>query len=235
MKLAIMQPYFFPYIGYYQLISLVDKFIIYDDVAFIKNGWINRNRILLNKSEHFITLSLSGASSHKLINETYIQTNASIQKKILKTIHQEYSKAPYFNETYKLVEEVIDLINIEKNISTIALKSLKIVTDHLKFETEFELSSEKYSHTKGIGREERLFKIIEENKADEYINLPGGNTLYSKEEFLKRGINLSFLEPGKVEYKQFSSPYIPNLSIIDVLMFNGKDDTLKLISRCTKL
>lgn len=234
MKIAIMQPYLFPYIGYYQLISLVDKFILYDDVTFIKNSWINRNRILLNNSEHFITLPLAGMSSHKLINETLVQNNPLAYKKLLKTIYQAYCKAPFYSNVYPLIEDVFSLIKNEERISIIAYKSLKIISEYLGIETKFELSSEKYSHTRGIGREERLFEIIKENKADEYINLPGGVALYSKEEFLKNGIKLSFINTGDIVYKQFSDPFIPCLSMIDVLMFNSIEDARKLISGCTQ-
>ena len=73
MKLAIMQPYLFPYLGYFQLIAAVDKFVFYDDVNFIKNGWINRNRLLISGKVNYITIPLSGASSFLKINQVLVQ------------------------------------------------------------------------------------------------------------------------------------------------------------------
>jgi hypothetical protein len=230
MKIAIMQPYIFPYTGYYRLISLVDKFIVYDDVSFIKNGWINRNRILLNGAAHYITFPLEKLSSNKLINETHLLNNPIAYKKLLKTIRQAYAKAPFMDETYELIENVISYIPDEKRISMIAYKSLEIISEYLGFDTQFELSSLSYSHTKGIGRKERLFKILEENGADEFMNLPGGSELYSVEEFDQKGFKLTFIDNSVRDYKQFTDGFIPNLSIIDVLMFNGKEGTKKIIS-----
>ena len=231
MKIAINQPFTFPYIGYFQLISAVDKFILYDDVTYMKQSWINRNRILINNKDHFFTIPLASASSFKLIKDTYILNNFKEIEKIIKTIKQAYSKAPYYSETIKLITDCFYKIGKRTPISYIAFISIKNVCNYLGIKTEFEFSSKKYSQTINYGRKVRLFEIIKINNSDSYINLPGGTVLYSKEEFLKNGIKLNFIDRGNVRYKQFNNDFVPWLSIIDVLMFNSPDETRKLINQ----
>ena len=105
MNLAVMQPYLFPYIGYWQLIDAVDIFIIYDDVNFIKRGYINRNNILENKTSQLITLELIGASQNKRINEISIGNNVN---KLLKTLKQNYLKAPFYKDVFPVLEEILN-------------------------------------------------------------------------------------------------------------------------------
>ena len=221
MRVAIMQPYFFPYLGYYQLINAVDKFIIYDDVNFIKGGWINRNYILQNGEKKYITIPLNGASSFKKINE--VLTNCRINK-VLKTIRQSYSKAPYFKEVYKLVEDILNEINPNTTISTVSSLSLINVSRYLQLKTNFEFSSEDYQESNGLHKENRLIDICKKNKADTYINSIGGEKLYSKEVFSRHNINLKFIMGKTTNYKQYGERFISNLSIIDVLMFNSASD-----------
>ncbi len=233
MKVAINQPFTFPYIGFYQLVSQVDKFIFYDDVTYMKQSWINRNRILLNGKDHFFLIQLESASSYKLISETYIKNDPIALKKTLKMIYQAYSKAPYFSIVFPLVEDCFNNIKNNSKISEIAYISIKSVCDYLGIKTQLEFSSEKYPFTKGIGRKERLYEILRLNSATDYVNLPGGTGLYSKEEFIKHGFNLHFIDRGQIVYKQFNNDFVPWLSIIDVLMFNSAEETNLLISKCT--
>jgi len=233
MKIAINQPFTFPYIGFYQLVSKVDKFIFYDDVTFMKQSWINKNRILLNGKDHFFLIQLKGASSFKLISDTFIKYNPIAIEKTLKTFKQAYSKAPYYNNIFPLIEECFKTINSETKISEIAHLSVKNICDYLNIKTKFEFSSEKYAHTKGLGRKERLYEILRINEATDYVNLPGGIGLYSKDEFIKHGYNLHFIDRGDIYYKQFNDDFVPWLSIIDVLMFNSNEETKALINKCT--
>lgn len=227
MKIAVMQPYLFPYLGYYQLIHACDKFIFYDDVNYIKQGWINRNRILMNGKDNMFTMSLKDASSFKLINE--IETNQG-NEKLVKTIIQAYSKAPYYNDVFPLLQKIFNEANELKKISTIAQLSVVKVFEYLGISKIFEVSSQGYSHTKHLGRAERLMAICKENGADTYINSYGGQILYSKSEFYKKGIVLHFIKNNLPVYKQFKHDFVPGLSIIDVLMFNSKKETRKMMS-----
>lgn len=219
MKIAIIQPYFFPYLGYFQLANSVDKFVFYDDVNFIRKGWINRNRILLNGKEFIFTLALKSASQNKLINQIDICEG---NDRILKTIKYAYLRAPFFDDTYQLIDQVFESMNEIKCIAKLAEISVKKVAEYLGIRTIFETSSETYGSTEGLRREERLITICQINNADVYINPSGGINLYSKENFRKKGIHLFFMKNSLSKYKQFSDHFVSGLSIIDIMMFNDK-------------
>lgn len=225
MKIAIMQPYFFPYIGYFQLINAVDKFVIYDDVNFIKNGWINRNRILINGKDNYLTVHLKDASSFKLINNVNFTGN---RNKLIKTIQQTYIKAPYFKDVYSIIEKVL---TYECNlISELAHKSIIEVLAYLNIDTEIIVSSEKLNYTKNYKNQERIIAICKELGATHYINANGGQELYNKEIFANEGIELNFIKSQEIKYKQFNNEFISWLSIIDVLMFNSKETVRQMLS-----
>lgn len=225
MRIAIMQPYLFPYIGYFQLVNAVDKFIFYDDVNFIKNGWINRNSIVINNSKKYITLQLKGASPHKLINEVEFTDN---RNKLKNSIRMAYKKAPYFKSSWPLIEDVLS-INTEK-ISEQAIHSVKNISKYLGINTSFEISSEKYCMTKGMDKADRLIRICKINEATTYINPIGGKELYHKETFKTENIKLYFLNTNFTDYKQFTTEFIPALSIIDIMMFNSIEGIHKMLN-----
>ncbi|TDX58918.1 WbqC family protein [Orenia marismortui] len=220
MKVAIMQPYLFPYIGYFQLLNRVDKFVLYDDANYINRGWINRNRILLNGKAKMITLPLNGASQNKLINEISIHNGKREKKKFLKTIRHAYTNSPYYNQVFPLIEEIMS--NDEENIAKFIEYSLKRIGDYLDYNTDFIISSElgKNNSLKG---EDKILDICQLLKADIYINPIGGRDLYSKDRFIGEGIELYFIQTNKIRYSQNNENFIPNLSIIDTLMFNSKN------------
>ena len=228
MKIAIMQPYFFPYIGYFQLINAVDKFVFYDDVNFIKGGWINRNKILINGEKKYFTINLKKSSSFKKVNQIYIGGRT---KKLIKTINQSYSKAPYFNQVFPIIEEIILNINSSSLISEIAAISVIKTSEYLGLKTIFEISSEKYYETKSLEKSERLIKICKLNNTDTYINALGGKELYKKETFIKDKIDLFFLQSKITEYEQFENDFIPCLSIIDVIMFNSPEEIQEMLNQ----
>jgi hypothetical protein len=219
MKLAIMQPYLFPYLGYIQLISCVDTFVIYDDVNYIKSGWINRNRILYKDSPMYITLSLSDKSSNKKINEIQI-TGEDTKNKMVSQIESAYMKAPFYREVMPLLNEII--LNPENNLSKYVSSSIKMIARHLQIDTNFICSSqlEKNNMLKGQNKVISIAKLL---SAHTYINAIGGKELYSKAVFSKEDINLKFIKMDAIEYSQFNNLPIANLSIIDVLMFNSRE------------
>ena len=227
MKLAVMQPYFFPYIGYFQMVNAVDKFIFYDDVNYIKGGWINRNNIIQNNEKKLITLNLIASSTNKNINEIFISNRNT---KILKTIQQAYSKAPFFDEVIPIIEEIIKPCSQDSLISDITGKSIIKVSEYLGLETKFEYSSMVYPDTKGMDRADRLIEICKKNNAGTYINAIGGADLYTKEYFKKEDIDLYFIQNQMQEYKQFNNEFIPYLSIIDILMFNSVEVIKKMLN-----
>ena len=226
MKLGIMQPYFFPYIGYWQSINAVDKYVIYDDVNFIKGGWINRNKILVNGNAKIINLKMNGASPNKLINEVKVANDKIYNKKLLKTIGHSYSKAPYYKDVYTLIEEII--FYEEENLSTYLENSIIRIAEYLDISTEFILSSdiEKDNSLKGQDKVIDICRILD---ASEYYNAIGGIELYSSEVFNFNEIKLKFLKSELIKYKQFGNDFEPNLSIIDVMMFNSKEDVKRFL------
>ncbi len=220
MILAIMQPYLFPYWGYFQLIHAADKFIFYDDVNYIKGGWINRNNILVNGRKHMYTVEVTGASSFKKINEIQLGRNMG---KVLKTIEQAYNKAPYFQQAFPIVKRVFSNKNPEQSIAQLAIHSVTEVCTYLEIDTILETSSERYPYTRDSKGTKRLFKICKENLSHLYINTLAGSPIYSKKEFSEQNIELRFLDSLQFEYLQFVRDFTPHLSIIDVLMFNSRD------------
>ncbi len=227
MKVGIMQPYFFPYIGYWQLMNLVDLYVIYDDVNYIKGGWINRNRILSNGTDIYINLPIIGASPNKLINEVKVNINEKMINKVLNTIKGCYSKAPYFNEIYPLIEKI--MVNKEENIALFLKYSFEVICDYLEINTKFILSSnlQKNSELKGQDKVIHICKVL---NSDEYYNAIGGKELYSKEIFDSNNLKLYFIETKIKEYKQLKNNFIPGLSIIDILMFNSKNECKKMLN-----
>lgn len=231
MKIAIMQPYIFPYIGYFQLINAVDKFIFYDDVNFIKSGWINRNQILLNGSKNLFTVPLKSASSFQNINETLIHSEIYLKwkKKFIKSIEQSYKKAPYFSSVFPLIQSVFEMSY--HSIADLTINSIASVSNYLDLDTVFETSSEKYPETKGMEKAERLINICQINQSNTYINPSGGKELYQKDTFKKQDIDLLFIESELTPYPQFNNDFVAGLSIIDVLMFNSKEDVKKMLNQ----
>lgn len=215
MTLGIMQPYFLPYIGYFQLMKAVDAFVLYDDVTYIKQGWINRNRILINNNDYLFTLELKGASSNKNINSVEVGNN---RIKLLKTFDNAYRKAPFYEQVKPLLDEVF--YSNEVNLAKYIAQTISAVNKYLGIDTKMLMSSEvdKNNLLKGQDKVIEICKIL---NAQKYINSIGGQDLYSKKEFSDAGIELVFITPQNINYKQYSNNFIPFLSILDVLMFNS--------------
>ncbi len=213
-----MQPYFLPYIGYFKLIKEADTFVVYDDVNFIKKGWINRNNILVNEQQFLFTIPLQYVSQNKLINEIEIDENSEWKKGLLKTINHAYSKAPFFKEVYPLIKKIIEFQ--ETNIAKFILYSLEQVCCFLEIKTNIIISSDikKINILKG---QEKIIDICQKLGATYYLNASGGKSLYDENQFLNGNIFLKFIEPPQITYPQFKNTFIPYLSIIDVLMFNS--------------
>lgn len=234
MKIGIMQPYFFPYIGYWQLMNAVDKYVVYDDVNFIKGGWINRNRILVNGQPVFINLPMLGASSNKKINEVEVNNLPQIIDKNLRKIENSYKKAPYFDEVFPIIERIMKCGR--EDIGSYIFFSFEELSQYFNINTDFVLSSS-LKKDDSLRGQDKVINICELLGGTEYYNAIGGKELYSYDAFLQHDINLSFLETKHMEYKQFENEFQANLSIIDVMMFNSRgeiQDMLKnyeLISR----
>lgn len=221
MKLGIMQPYFMPYLGYWQLMNYVDHYVIYDDVNYIKGGWINRNRILCNGEVNYFNLQLLGASPNKLINEIEVCTTPAVINKKLRILESSYGKAPYFKDVFPIIKSILHYDN--SNLAIFLKNSFESLSQYLDIHTDFILSStlDKDNSLKG---QDKIISICKHLKATEYINASGGQHLYFKEAFAQNNLSLTFLCLNDFSYPQFSKTFLPNLSIIDVMMHNSKDD-----------
>lgn len=229
MKLGIMQPYLFPYIGYFQLIHAVDQFVVYDDVQYIKRGWINRNRILVNGQPHTFQFSLKKDAQEQKINKRlFANTHKEEVEKFFKTLQRAYKKAAYFDETMELVEKVF--IPHKENMSDCIRLSIDLVCEYLNIETNILNASDILNNEVELKGEERIIHISTSLGACEYLNTIGGIGLYSKEAFLEKEINLFFLKPQEIKYNQFENSFVPNLSILDIMMFNSKEEIKELLN-----
>lgn len=222
-----MQPYFFPYIGYFALIKAVDKFVLYDDVAYIKNGWINRNRIKVGNNDNYITVPVTNASTNYLINEVNIVNYINFKTRLFKTLEQNYKKAPSY---IRIIDLLMDIFRGSFDyMNDLNRKALSEVIDYLDINTEM-ITSSSINKNKELRSEAKVIDICKVLNGDVYINPIGGRELYSKEKFQKEGIYLKFIKMNDIIYKQGKGDFIPNLSIIDVLMWNLKDDVKTLLN-----
>ena len=219
MRLAIMQPYLFPYLGYFQLMHAADRFVVYDDVNFIKGGWINRNRIALNGGPYMFTLPLINARSNVNIDRIEVGGGEYLKwrGKFLRTLQQAYAKAPFRDEVIALVQDV--LVEDRILLADLLRRSLQAVIGRLRIPIEVVPSSSIYRNSELSGAE-RVLDICAREKADVYVNAIGGKVLYSKQDFRDRGIDLRFIR---------SAPELPSLSIIDVMMTVPPDRVLEML------
>lgn len=217
MILGIMQPYFMPYIGYFQLLNAVDKYVIYDNAKYTKKGWINRNRILQNNKDTLISISVEKDSDYLDIKDRSVADSFD-KKKLINQIRESYRKAPYFEQMIPIVEDIINYE--EKNLFLYIYNSIKEVCKYLNIHTEIIISST-IDVDQTLAGQDRVIAICKTLGAKDYYNAIGGQELYDPKDFEKEGVSLRFLSSNLVAYKQFNNDFIPWLSIIDVMMFNS--------------
>ena len=228
MIIAGNQPYFIPYLGFWQLVNAADLFLIGDDYNFIKRGWIQRNRILVNGQPHFLGLEVKHITSFRKINETEFVDFDVGQK--LNTIYRAYRKAPQFDAGYNLVKAILD--NPERNVAEFLFQSIKDVCRFLGINTKFIRSSE-IPGNDSYKREYRIYDFCQRLGGDTYINAVGGQDLYHFDDFEKHGVTLKFIHPNLRPYKQFGNEFVPGLSILDVIMFNPLDTVKDMLDDCS--
>ncbi len=219
-KLAIMQPYFLPYIGYFQLFKAADEFIIYDNIEYTKKGWINRNQFVLNGKTQLFSIPLEKSSDYLDVVQKIISPEFEKErKKILAQIHSGYRKAPEFKNVYPLIEEVF--MHDNKNLFEFTLHSVQKVTAFLGINIPIKVSS-KFDVDHSLKGSAKVRSLAKAANADYYINPIGGQCLYSVDEFKADGIDLKFHNYRPIPYTQVDvSEFISHMSIIDVLMNNS--------------
>jgi len=227
MRLGIMQPYLFPYIGYFQLINAVDEFVIYDNIEFTKKGWINRNRILVNGKDDYVSFPLKKDSDYLQVCQRQLADTWPLErKKMLNRITASYRKAPFFKTAYPVIEKII--LFEDNNLFNFIFHSISQVSEYLGINTSFIVSSGiPVDHTLKAG--EKVIEICKSRNAGTYINSIGGLELYSRDDFRKAGIELKFIKSRDIKYDQFNKEFIPWLSIIDVMMFNSNEEIKKML------
>ncbi len=232
MRIAGMQPYFLPYIGYFQLINSVDKFVVDDTVQYMKGGWINRNRLLINNTARMFTLSLRKGSRDLKINERYLSDEFEEEsKRLLKTIEMNYSNAPYVSAVTLLIAEILNY-NHKVNIGEFNYNSIQKICRYIGITTPL-INALDIDKNNELNGQDMVIDVIKKLDGDIYINSIGGRKLYSKEDFKKNSIDLYFIKTNDIKYKQLKNKFIPDLSIIDVLMFNSKEQVKGLLDEYT--
>ena len=232
MKVAIMQPYLFPYLGYFQLVNAADKFIFFDDANFIKRGWINRNNILINGSASLFTAPLKNASQNRMIREIELADYAGWRDQFLRSLQMAYKKAPYFSERFALISELLakDFTTINELTSSTVIGICRAIG----MQTAFEHSSNINPDDTLKGGQNRILHTCKTVAAQTYINPANGRHLYDINQFAANNIQLKFLAMKAVQYKQAGAPdFVPSLSVIDVLMHNSDEEMQSLLQECT--
>lgn len=216
---AIMQPYFLPYIGYFQLIASCDLFVVYDNIKYTKKGWINRNRMLQGGADVMFSLPLASAPDHLDVDQRQL-ASAPNPHKWLAQLKGAYRHAPHYAATLPLLEAIAACP--ETNLFRFLLHAIQATCRHIGIATTIRVSSS-VPADHGLKGQERVLAICEALGARTYVNAIGGMELYARDEFKARGIDLCFIRARPLAYPQFGAPFVPWLSIVDVLMFNPVD------------
>ena len=224
MRVAIMQPYFLPYIGYWQLIAAADVFVIYDNIQYTKKGWINRNRMLVNGSPALFTLPLQDGHAEALVDQRLIAPFD--HRKLLRRFEGAYRRAPHYEETLPLLTKII--YQDEDNLFQFLLRSVMRICIHLGISTWIRQSSG-ITIDHSLKAQDKVIAICKALKADEYLNASGGVELYDTKAFRRDALRLRFIRALPLEYPQLGHPFVPWLSIIDVLMFNPLEKVQHLV------
>ena len=230
-KVAIMQPYFLPYVGYFHLINSVDEFVIYDNIQYTKKGWINRNRILVGGEGKLLTLPLKKDSDYLNVVDRKLCDSWDNEKiKLLSQIKSAYSKAPYYKKSFPVLKACLE--SPSENLFEFIFNSLKLLTSYLRIGTKITISSSiNIDHS--LKSQDKVIAICKSLEADTYINAIGGQELYNKEDFSSHNLNLNFVKSPQLEYKQYENEFIPWLSIVDVIMFNKRTNITDYLNNYT--
>ena len=223
-SIAVMQPYFFPYLGYWQLVKAVDIFVVFDNVNYIKRGFVNRNKILINGKPTQLTLPLEQASQNKLINEITLEKK---REKLLKSIELAYKKTPSFALVFPVIQEI--MLFETSNLAVFNTHLIEKIVGYLEIDTDIVVSSELTDFAQMNTGQDKILSLVKTLNADIYINPPNGRHLYNEADFQKQGIELGFLQPILPVYQQSSDEFHNSLSIIDVLMHCSKSEVQNML------
>lgn len=221
-----MQPYFFPYLGYFQLIGSVDLFIMYDNIKYTKKGWINRNRMLQNGNDVIFSLPLQSDSDSLDVCQRKLAADFN-RDKMLNQFRGAYRRAPHFEQTYPLLKQIVGYE--DTNLFRFLHQSIVRICKYLDITTQISISSN-IAINHDLKSQDKVLALCEAVGANTYVNAIGGMDLYSKDVFRDKYIDLKFIRSLPFEYPQFGNEFVPWLSIIDVMMFNPVDAIKTCIS-----
>lgn len=223
-----MQPYFFPYIGYFQLIAASDIFVLHDDVQYIKGGWINRNRVLHRGRSHTITFPVQKSNYNLPINARNYVDDKQACKDIINIIKQAYAKAPFYRQVLPMIEELLAFE--DRNVARFNEHLIRRIVDFIGIDCRI-ITSSAMDKNNSLTGEQRVLEMCNQLSASSYINPIGGTTLYHQESFKKNRIALHFLKTNDEPYEQGCNMWTPSLSIIDILMFNSTEEIRQLLTK----
>ncbi|GAB3544333.1 WbqC family protein [Noviherbaspirillum agri] len=227
-KIGMMQPYLFPYLGYFQLIAAVDVFVLGDDLQYVKESWINRNRILMNGKDKLITFPLKKGAHLSKINERALSDDyQSEMQRLLRVLYAAYAKAPYYKKVNPLLEEIF--MHRETNLAKYAENSIRKLCAYMSIATPILIASDLEINDVS-DKQDRVIRTAKKLDGQTYINFVGGMQLYDFDRFEAHGMELKFHKIGDVSYPQFRNEFVPLLSIIDVLMFNDIHEVRKKLN-----
>ena len=226
MRVAIMQPYFLPYIGYWQLIADADAFVIYDNIKYTKHSWINRNRFLLNGEPRVFSLPLRHGPDEADVIEREIAGNY-LPQDLMRRFEGAYKKAPHYAETMEVIVRVLWCKDV--NLFGYIRNSVEEIAGHLGITTPIIRSSAIEIDHMNLKSQDKVLAICKALNATEYVNASGGVELYDRIKFQEQGIRLDFIRSKALRYQQFGETFVPWLSIVDVLMFNPIEQVREII------
>lgn len=229
MILGVMQPYFFPYLGYFDLINYTNRWIVLDTVQYIYQGWMNRNRIMhANEGWQYITVPLNKHSYRTAIKDIRIVSGDDWRQRIIGRLQHYKNRSTYYDVVVELIREGLN--SEQESLSRLNVNCLKVVCNYLGIQFDYEYLSEMALDLGDVNAPgEWSFRIAEALGAEEYANLPGGALLFSQSLFKSTGIKLTLRNLPPLEYQCRGYGYIPNLSIIDLLMWNSPDEIKKYL------
>lgn len=234
-----MQPYFFPYIGYFQLISEVNIFVLYDKVSYRKSSWLQRNRIKDKGTSQplYLSVPVQHHSSKKLIENVRITENDDWKTQFKNLIYYNYKRAPFFDEVFEFIVELI--FNDEKSLHKYNGNILLNISEKLGIMTSIIIENEAHEQVEAnlrnmhipneLRKQQRVIQLCKLYDSKDYINPINGMSLYDFDFFERHNTQLHFMEAERIEYPQFTQPFCENMSIIDVLMHNGFNGTKELL------
>lgn len=216
-----MQPYFLPYIGYFQLIRAVDEFIVYDNIQFSKKGWFHRNRMLQNGKDEYFSLTLKKDSDFLDVRDRRLsETWPADREKILRKIKENYRKAPHFEMVYPITEQIFHFP--DNHLFNFILFSLQSVCSYLEIATPLTVSST-LAIDHSLKSQDKVIALVKAAGGDIYLNPIGGFDLYDPAGFKAQGLTLQFHKARPFSYPQYGNEFVPWLSVLDLMMFNSRE------------